>query len=90
LTNEQKQKFLPLCPDFALELLSPSDKLSKTQDKMQEYLENGIKLGWLINSQNQQVEVYRQGREVEILNRPQNLLGENILPGFMLDLEAIW
>ncbi|NJK56279.1 MAG: Uma2 family endonuclease [Pleurocapsa sp. SU_5_0] len=90
LTNEQKQKFLPLCPDFAVELLSPSDKLSKTQDKMQEYLDNGMKLGWLINSQNQQVEIYRQGKQVEILDRPDSLSGEAILPGFILDLEAIW
>ncbi len=69
MTNEQKQKFLPLCPDFAIELLSPSDELSKTPDKMQEYLDNGMKLGWLINSQNQQVEIYRQGKQVEILDR---------------------
>jgi Uma2 family endonuclease len=57
---------------------------------MQEYLENGMKLGWLINSQNQQVEIYRQGQEVEILDRPQSLSGERILPGFVLDLETIW
>ena len=90
LTNEQKQKFLPLCPDFVIELLSPSDKLEKTQAKIQEYLDNGTILGWLINPQDRQVEIYRQGQEREILDAPQSLSGEGLLPGFVLDLQPIW
>ena len=89
LSDEQKQKFLPLCPDFAIELLSPSDKLAKTQDKMQEYLDNGMKLGWLINPQNR-VEIYRSRTAVEILDSPNSLSGEAVLPGFILDLQFIW
>lgn len=89
LSDEQKQKFLPLCPAFAIELLSPSDKLGKTRHKMQEYLDNGMKLGWLIDPQNQQVEIYRQGK-IEVLDCPHRLSGEDILPGFMLDLQSIW
>ena len=90
LTSEQKQKFLPLCPDFVIELRSPTDKLKTLQAKMQEYIENGTCLGWLINPQDKQVEIYRQNQEVEVLNSPNNLSGENILPGFILNLELIW
>ena len=90
LTNLQKQRFLPLCPDFAIELLSPSDNLIKTQEKMQEYLDNGMVLGWLINPSQQQVEIYRQGKQVEVLNAPNSLSGESVLPGFVLDLQPIW
>ncbi|MDJ0635933.1 MAG: Uma2 family endonuclease [Xenococcaceae cyanobacterium MO_188.B29] len=90
LTSEQKQKFLPLCPDFVIELRSPTDKLKTLQDKMQEYIENGTRLGWLINPQDKQVEIYRQDREVEVLNSPNSLSGENVLPGFILNLELIW
>jgi Uma2 family endonuclease len=90
LSLEQQQKFLPLCPDFVIELLSPSDKLEDTQHKMQEYLNNGTCLGWLINRKDKQVEIYRQGKDVEILNFPQNLLGENTLPGFNLNLDFVW
>ena len=79
-----------MCPDFVIELLSPSDKLSKTQAKMQEYLDNGVQLGWLINPQNQQIEIYRQNKTKEILARPDRLSGENILTGFTLDLLTIW
>ncbi|MGV2827491.1 Uma2 family endonuclease [Myxosarcina sp. GI1(2024)] len=89
LTDEQKQKFLPLCPDFAIELLSPSDDLAKTQAKMHEYLDNGMILGWLIDPQKHQVEIYRQGKQVEILNAPNSLSGENILREFILDLQPI-
>lgn len=90
LTDQEKQRFLPLCPDFAIELLSPSDNLAKTQEKMQEYLDNGMVLGWLINPVQQQVAIYRQGKQVEILNAPNNLSGENVLSGFVLDLQPIW
>ncbi|MGK7933215.1 MAG: Uma2 family endonuclease [Microcystaceae cyanobacterium] len=90
LTPQQREKFLPLCPDFVIELRSPSDNLKPLQKKMQEYLENGTKLGWLINRKTQQVEIYRQGKEVEILDHPPTLSGENILPDLVLELESIW
>jgi Uma2 family endonuclease len=90
LTEEQKNRFIPLFPDFVIELLSPSDDVEKTRSKMREYLENGIRLGWLINRKTRQVEVYRQGREVEILDNPSTLSGEDVLPNFVLNLEPVW
>ena len=90
LTPQQRQKFLPLCPDFVIELRSPSDSFKTLQNKMKEYLENGTKLGWLINPKAKQVEIYRQGKEVEILDNPTTLSGEDVLPDFVLDLELIW
>ena len=90
LTDREKQRFLPLCPDFAVELLSPSDNLARTQAKMQEYLDNGMVLGWLINPVQQQVEIYRQNQQIEILNTLNSLSGENVLLGFVLDLQPIW
>ena len=90
LTQEQKIKFPPLCPDFVVELLSPSDSLKETQEKMQEYMDNGARLGWLINRKLRQVEIYRQGKDVEVLENPVTLLGEDVLPGFVLNLESIW
>ena len=90
LTSEQREKFIPLCPDFVIELLSPSDSLSKTQEKMQEYLDNGCRLGWLIKRKKQEVEIYRPGKEVEVLKSPQTLSGEDVLPGFTLNLQPIW
>ncbi|MGK7884897.1 MAG: Uma2 family endonuclease [Crocosphaera sp.] len=89
LTPQQRQKFLPLCPDFVIELRSPSDSLKALQNKMKEYLENGTKLGWLINPKTKQVEIYRQGKDTEILDNPITLSGEDILPDFVLDLELI-
>ncbi|MEB3182409.1 MAG: Uma2 family endonuclease [Nostocaceae cyanobacterium] len=90
LTREQRQKFLPLCPDFVIELCSPSDSLKKTQEKMQEYIENGTRLGWLIDAEAGRVEIYRPGRDVEIIENPASLLGEDVLPGFVLDLTRIF
>jgi Uma2 family endonuclease len=90
LTPEQQQKFPPLCPDFVVELLSPSDSLPKTREKMQEYLENEAQLGWLIDRAQRRVEIYRPGQAVEILEDPIALSGEPILPGFILDLREIW
>ncbi|NMG09821.1 Uma2 family endonuclease [Brasilonema sp. UFV-L1] len=90
LTQEQQTRFLPLCPDFVVELLSPSDSLKVTQQKMKEYQENGALLGWLINRKSRQVEIYRIGQEVEVLENPDRLSGENVLPGFVLNLKAIW
>lgn len=90
LTPEQQRKFPPLCPDFVLELLSPSDNLSFTQAKIQEYQANGVRLAWLLNPQDQQVEIYRLGYPVEILFRPSELSGENVLPNFVLNVAWLW
>ncbi|VXD16886.1 conserved hypothetical protein [Planktothrix serta PCC 8927] len=90
LTPEQQDKFVPLCPDFVVELMSPSDRLEKTRQKMQEYQENGAKLGWLINRKQQQIEIYRWHQAVEILEHPNQISGEDVLPGFVLDLTSIW
>ena len=90
LTPEQREKFIPLCPDFVIEILSPSDSLSKTQEKMQEYIDNGCRLGWLIKRKKQEVEIYRPGKEAELLKSPQTLSGEDVLPGFTLNLQRIW
>jgi Uma2 family endonuclease len=89
LTPLQRRKFIPLCPDFAIELLSPTDELRDTQAKMQEYLANGLRLGWLINPDSKQVEIYRPGQPVEILQNPASLSGENVLTGFALNLSGI-
>jgi Uma2 family endonuclease len=90
LTSEQKQRFVPLCPDFVVELLSPSDSLKNTQEKMMEYRANGARLGWLINRKTRQVEIYRPGEDVLILDSPSTLSGEDVLPGFVLNLDLIW
>jgi Uma2 family endonuclease len=90
LTTEQKEKFPPLCPDFVVELLSPNDQLKDVQKKMQEYLENGTQLGWLIHRKAQQVEIYRPGIDVEVLENPNEISGEPVLSGFILNLERIW
>ncbi len=89
LTPEQQEKFAPICPDFVVELRSPSDSLKDLQEKMQEYIENGAQLGWLIDRKNKRVEIYRPGKDVEILNNPTTLSGENVLPGFVLNLQDI-
>jgi Uma2 family endonuclease len=90
LTTEQQEGFAPLCPDFVLELRSKSDNLPPLQAKMREYMENGARLGWLIDRQRKKVEIYRQGQETEILDRPRSLSGEDVLLGFVLDLTEIW
>jgi len=90
LTPDQQQRFAPICPDFVVELMSPSDNLIAVRVKLQEYLDNGIRLGWLINRDTQTVEIYRPGQPVELLNKPTTLSGEDVLPGFNLKLEKIW
>jgi Uma2 family endonuclease len=90
LTPEEQEKFPPIAPDFVLELMSPSDSLEDTQAKMREYINNGVRLGWLINRKMRQVEIYRLGKPVEILDLPQELSGEDVLPGFVLNLEIVW
>jgi Uma2 family endonuclease len=90
LTIEQKQRFLPLAPDFVIELKSPTDALADVQAKMEEYRENGVRLGWLINPESKRVYVYRPGKAVEILENPSAVSGEPELPGFVLDLHEVW
>ncbi|AFY56382.1 hypothetical protein Riv7116_3942 [Rivularia sp. PCC 7116] len=89
LSAQQREKFPPIAPDFVLELMSPSDGLSDIQKKMQEYMAAGVKLGWLLK-RSRQVEIYRQGQAVEVLNSPPSLSGEEVLPGFILDLSVVW
>ncbi|WP_124974377.1 Uma2 family endonuclease [Aphanothece sacrum] len=90
LTPQQRKGFVALCPDFVVELRSESDSLSKLQAKMLEYLDNGASLGWLIDPQNRRVEIYRPGRDVELLANPTELSGEDVLPGFVLNLRRIF
>ncbi len=90
LTPQQRKKFPPLCPDFVIELRSETDSKEKLQKKMEEYLTNGIRLGWLIDPKTQKVEIYRPGQAVEILQCPKTLSGEGVLPGFVLELEPIF
>jgi Uma2 family endonuclease len=90
LTREQKQKFLPLCPDFVIELRSPTDNLQAVLDKMQEYLDNGAQLGWLLDPLTRRVHVYLPQRPPEILDAPNTLSADPLLPGFVLDLRKIW
>jgi Uma2 family endonuclease len=87
LTPEQRQKFPPIAPDFVIELRSQSDPLKTLQEKMQEYMDSGVRLGWLFNPQDQQVEIYRQGQKKEVRFLPTTLLGETVLPGFKLQVE---
>ncbi|MGL5033230.1 MAG: Uma2 family endonuclease [Microcystaceae cyanobacterium] len=86
LTLKEQEKFPPLCPDFVIELRSRTDSLSQLQEKMQEYLNSGLQLGWLINPQSQQVEIYRPNQTVEIVQLPATLSGEEVLPKFILNI----
>ncbi len=89
-SKQEREKFLPLCPDFVIELKSPSDRLVDLKNKMAEYIENGARLGWLLDPDACQVFVYRPGRAVEVLNHPESVSGDPELPGFVLDLKDIW
>ncbi|CDH47284.1 Uma2 family endonuclease [Candidatus Contendibacter odensensis] len=90
LTAAQRRRFAPLCPDFVAELRSPSDNLESLQTKMREYLANGARLGWLIDTETQCVEIYRPEQPTEVSEGPETLNGEDVLPGFVLRLERIW
>ena len=90
LTDEQKRGFLQICPDFVIELRSSSDRLSVVRRKMDEYIANGARLGWLIDPLELRAHIYRPNTPVETLERPQSLSGAPELPGFTLDLNPIW
>ncbi len=90
LTPEQQKKFAPICPDFVVELRSASDNLAPLKNKMEEYIDNGASLGFLIDRKNRDVYIYRPGVGVECLSNPATVSGEPILPGFVLDLSKIW
>ena len=86
LLREEQEKFATISHDFVIELRSRNDSLSQRQAKMQEYLDSGLRLGWLIDPISQQVAIYRQNQEVEIVSLPTTLSGEDVLPGFTLEL----
>jgi Uma2 family endonuclease len=88
--NPNPEGFLPLAPDFVIELRSASDRLKPLQDKMQEYIDNGVRLGFLLNPQDRTVEIYRLGQPIEVLQSPTEVLGDDILPGFVLNLKGIF
>ncbi|URR34898.1 Uma2 family endonuclease [Thermosynechococcus sp. HN-54] len=90
LTPEQRRRFAPICPDFVLELKSPTDDLASLQAKMQEYVDNGAQLGWLIDSETHQVYCYQLGQAMQLLEHPSHLSGEPVLPNFVMDLTLIW
>lgn len=88
--TQQREEFSPLAPDFVVELRSESDSLKKLREKMQEYIDNGVRLGWLIDSNTKSVEIYRLGQDVKVLQAPLTLSGEDVLPGFELNLNKVW
>ena len=90
ITPEQRSKFLPMCPDFVVELRSPTDRLHRLQDKMAEYMANGAQLGWLIDPLQRQVFVYRPGVDIELLDAPEVVSADPLLPGFQLRLTSVW
>ena len=90
LSAREKQRFLPLCPDFVIELLSPSDSRAVAERKMEEYRANGARLGWLIDPARRQAAIYHTDGNVELLSEPDAVTADAVLPGFTLDLAAIW
>ena len=90
LTVDEQDRFIPLCPDFVVELMSPSDSRSVLQAKMKEYQENGVRLGILIDRSAKQIEIYRIGKSIETVDRPEIISGEDVLPGFELKMSLIW
>lgn len=90
LTTEEQEGFAPICPDFVIELRSHSDSLSRLLNKMQEYIENGALLGWLIDPLNRRVYIYRPDHEIEVLEDSETVSGEPLLRGFVLNLHELW
>ena len=89
LSDEEQEKFAPLCPDFVAELRAPSDHLATLEAKMDDYIQNGARLGWLLDPIEKRVYVYRPGRKVEVLNNPTRVEGEDVLKGLVVDLQEI-
>jgi len=89
LPREQRDQFAPLCPDFVVELRSDADRKAKLRKKMREYINQGTRLGWMIDLVDGKVEIYRPGRPVEVLEQPTTLSGEDVLPGFVLEMKGI-
>ncbi len=87
--NPNPESFLPLAPDFVIELRSSSDTAKDLRDKMKEYMDNGVRLGWFLNAKAKEVEIYRSGQNVEVLKSPVSVSGEDVLPGFVLELKGI-
>ncbi|NER89724.1 Uma2 family endonuclease [Moorena sp. SIO3A2] len=91
LSKEERKKFIPLCPDFVIELRSPSDRVKDLKEKMEEYMDNGARLGWLIEPNSRRVYIYRPGADVEQLENPATVKGDDsVLPGFVMVMEEIW
>jgi len=90
LSEAQQEGIGPLCPDFVVELCSPSDRLPVLQEKMQEYIDNGARLGWLIDPLERRVYIYRPGQPIEQLADPATLSGDPVLPGFVLPVGELW
>ena len=90
LTDEERKQFPPLCPEFVIELRSPSDRLNNLREKMSEYVANGAQLGWLIDPIEKKIHVYRPGADVEILDDPEKISGGPLLSGFVIDVQALW
>ncbi|MEM9219185.1 MAG: Uma2 family endonuclease [Cyanobacteria bacterium P01_F01_bin.150] len=86
LTPKQQEKFPPICPDFVIELRSRTDVLSDLQEKMKEYIDSGLQLGWMLDPRQEQAEIYRPNQDVEIISFPTCLSGETVLPKFKLSL----
>jgi Uma2 family endonuclease len=90
LTKAQREKFAPICPDFVAEVRAQSDKLPDLLDKMQEYIDNGARLGWLIDPLDKRAYVYRPGQPVETLENPEVVSGDSVLPGFVFQIRELW
>jgi RNA polymerase sigma factor (TIGR02999 family) len=90
LSHEQKEKFPPLCPDFIVEIRSPSDSLLTLQEKMEEYISNGAQLGWLIDPIERRVHKYKAGSAPEVFDNPKTVSGDPLLPGFVLNVRELW
>ena len=89
LSREEREKFAPLCPDFVVEIASPSDTREALQAKLREYISEGARLGWLVDPFAREVEIYRPGCKIEVLNQPATLSGEDVLPGLVVDLSEV-
>lgn len=89
LEPSKRRRFAPICPDFVVELMSPSDSRSETRSRLRSFIEHGARLGWLLDPDRREVEVHRPGQPVELLSDPKSLSGEDVLPGFTLDLTGI-